>query len=252
VRSAEHRSSRHHQACITTSRQLIIDMYAAHVLRATDNDRVPQASWDQVQVFLPRSQKRQIVRSGLFNRRQLSGVTHFSRTTRERRREISDARQAQHARRTGGRPMPHWRQADLFHVVRVPFESRRRSRCIRGSRFTEFRWTNAARLGMRQYQTYYACVTRFRVALSSRSTPRNPRASKSCSETRSCTTRERPTGWSIPGGLLAGGRPASGPRAPSPHEAIARNPLNICEDEAFVISAVEPVPPRSRARSLSD
>lgn len=55
------------RACIKTSRQLIIDMYAAHVLRATGNDRVPQASWDQVKVFLPRSQKRQIVRSGRFD-----------------------------------------------------------------------------------------------------------------------------------------------------------------------------------------
>ena len=55
------------RACIKTGRQFIIDMYAAHVLRATGNDRLPQASWDQVRVFLPRSQKRQIVRSGRFD-----------------------------------------------------------------------------------------------------------------------------------------------------------------------------------------
>lgn len=55
------------RACIKTKRQFIIDMYAAHVLRATGNDRLPQASWDQVRVFLPRSQKRQIVRSGRFD-----------------------------------------------------------------------------------------------------------------------------------------------------------------------------------------
>lgn len=55
------------RACIKAGRQFIIDMYAAEVLRATGNDRLPQAHWDQVRVFLPRSQKRRIVRSGRFD-----------------------------------------------------------------------------------------------------------------------------------------------------------------------------------------
>jgi ribonuclease J len=54
------------RACIKTGRQFIIDMYTAHVLHATGNDRLPQAGWDRIKVFLPSAQKRQIVRHGEF------------------------------------------------------------------------------------------------------------------------------------------------------------------------------------------
>jgi ribonuclease J len=49
------------KACRKAKRQLIIDMYTAHVLRATGNSSIPQAGWDRIRVFLPRSQKRQII-----------------------------------------------------------------------------------------------------------------------------------------------------------------------------------------------
>jgi ribonuclease J len=54
------------RACIKTERQFIIDMYTAHVLHATGNDRLPQADWNCIKVFLPNGQRRQIVRRGEF------------------------------------------------------------------------------------------------------------------------------------------------------------------------------------------
>jgi len=55
------------RACIKTGRQFIIDMYTAHILRAAGNDRLPQAGWDHIKVFLPSAQKRQIVRRREFD-----------------------------------------------------------------------------------------------------------------------------------------------------------------------------------------
>ena len=49
------------RACIKTGRRFIIDLYTAEVLRATGNDRLPQAGWDRIRVFLPRGQRRQII-----------------------------------------------------------------------------------------------------------------------------------------------------------------------------------------------
>ena len=50
------------KAAKRSGRQLIVDMYAAHILDATGNPRLPQAEWDGVRVFLPMSQKMRIVR----------------------------------------------------------------------------------------------------------------------------------------------------------------------------------------------
>ncbi len=54
------------RACRKAGRQLIIDMYTAHVLRATGNASLPQAGWEGIRVFLPRSQKLQIKRKQEF------------------------------------------------------------------------------------------------------------------------------------------------------------------------------------------
>jgi len=43
-------------------RQLILDMYTAHILKAAGNPRLPQADWDGVRVFLPEFQRRRIKR----------------------------------------------------------------------------------------------------------------------------------------------------------------------------------------------
>lgn len=45
------------KACLRANRQFIVDMYAAEILRATGNQRLSQADWTGMRVFLPRSQK---------------------------------------------------------------------------------------------------------------------------------------------------------------------------------------------------
>lgn len=49
------------RAAKRSGRQLILDMYTAHVLAATENPRLPQAGWPEIKVFLPRSQKQRII-----------------------------------------------------------------------------------------------------------------------------------------------------------------------------------------------
>lgn len=44
------------KACLASKRQLIMDVYTAEMLRATDNPRLPQAEWNGIKVFLPTSQ----------------------------------------------------------------------------------------------------------------------------------------------------------------------------------------------------
>jgi ribonuclease J len=54
------------KACKKSGRQLILDMYTAEILRATGNRNVPQADWKGVRVFLPDSQRRQVIKSQQF------------------------------------------------------------------------------------------------------------------------------------------------------------------------------------------
>ncbi len=55
------------KACRRAGRQFIIDMYTAEILRATGNDRLPQAEWTGIKVFLPTSQKWRIKRERAFD-----------------------------------------------------------------------------------------------------------------------------------------------------------------------------------------
>jgi len=55
-----------YRACKKSGRQLILDMYTAHVMRATGNRNIPQAHWEGVRVFLPYFQKRRIVKRRAF------------------------------------------------------------------------------------------------------------------------------------------------------------------------------------------
>lgn len=54
------------KACKKSGRQLVIDMYTAEILRMTGNPKLPQADWDGIKVFLPQSQKRQIINAKQF------------------------------------------------------------------------------------------------------------------------------------------------------------------------------------------
>ena len=55
------------RAAKRSGRQLILDMYTAHILAATENPSVPQANWDGVRVFLPHFQKLRIKRDAAFD-----------------------------------------------------------------------------------------------------------------------------------------------------------------------------------------
>jgi ribonuclease J len=54
------------KACQRARRQFIIDLYTAEILRATGNERLPQANWNGIKVFLPHSQKRRIIQEKAF------------------------------------------------------------------------------------------------------------------------------------------------------------------------------------------
>ena len=48
-----------YRAALKTGRVLILDLYTAEVLAATENERLPQGHWENVRVIIPRSQSRQ-------------------------------------------------------------------------------------------------------------------------------------------------------------------------------------------------
>jgi ribonuclease J len=55
-----------YRACKRTQRSLVVDLYAAEILRATGNENVPQTTWPNVDVFIPQSQRQKIKNKGLF------------------------------------------------------------------------------------------------------------------------------------------------------------------------------------------
>ncbi len=54
------------RAAKRSGRQLILDMYTAHILAATENPRLPQADWPETRVYLPWSQKQRIIQDQSF------------------------------------------------------------------------------------------------------------------------------------------------------------------------------------------
>ena len=75
------------RAAKQTGRVLIVDLYAAVVLEATGNARIPQSHWPEVMVYVPQPQRVQIKNAGLFAdrdrhhrqriyREQLSGLSN--------------------------------------------------------------------------------------------------------------------------------------------------------------------------------
>jgi ribonuclease J len=54
------------RAAKRSNRQLILDMYTAHILKVIGNKNLPQAEWDGVRVFLPEFQRRRIKRKKEF------------------------------------------------------------------------------------------------------------------------------------------------------------------------------------------
>ena len=57
-----------YRAALRSDRVFVMDLYAAAITAATGRATIPQAAWDRVRVYLPRSQKRRIIRAGAFER----------------------------------------------------------------------------------------------------------------------------------------------------------------------------------------
>jgi ribonuclease J len=55
------------RACKQSQRQMIIDLYTAEILRATENPHIPQGDWLGVRVFIPQWQRRLVKRKQLFH-----------------------------------------------------------------------------------------------------------------------------------------------------------------------------------------
>lgn len=55
------------KACQKADRRFIIDMYTAEMLRATANERMPQAGWEGIRVFLPDTQRWRIKKEKAFD-----------------------------------------------------------------------------------------------------------------------------------------------------------------------------------------
>jgi ribonuclease J len=56
------------KAAKRSGRTLVLDLYAASIMRATGGRTVPQADWDGVRVFLPQSQRARVMREGAYDR----------------------------------------------------------------------------------------------------------------------------------------------------------------------------------------
>jgi len=56
------------RACRRSGRDLVVDLYAASIARATGRDTIPQADWDGVRVYLTNSQRSKVIREKAFER----------------------------------------------------------------------------------------------------------------------------------------------------------------------------------------
>lgn len=70
-------------------RTFVIDLYTASIAAATGRDTIPQAGWENVRVYLPRSQQRRVIDSHAFARTDAVRAKRiYPEELRERRREI--------------------------------------------------------------------------------------------------------------------------------------------------------------------
>lgn len=56
-----------YRAAKKTGRNLIIDLYAAAVLEATEGKRIPQSNWPNIKLYVPEWQRRHIARNKMFD-----------------------------------------------------------------------------------------------------------------------------------------------------------------------------------------
>jgi ribonuclease J len=55
------------RACKKTGRKLVIDLYAAAVLEATGNSKIPQSDWQDIALYVPHAQRVKILRNQWFD-----------------------------------------------------------------------------------------------------------------------------------------------------------------------------------------
>lgn len=55
------------RACKKSGRRLVIDLYAAAILEATGNPRIPQSDWPEVALYIPQAQRIQIKNNAWFD-----------------------------------------------------------------------------------------------------------------------------------------------------------------------------------------
>ncbi|MFQ5700191.1 MAG: MBL fold metallo-hydrolase [Myxococcota bacterium] len=78
-----------YRATLQSDRDLVVDLYTAAVAAATGRATIPQAHWDRVRVYLPRSQKARVMQSGAFDRTDaVRPARIYPEELRERRREL--------------------------------------------------------------------------------------------------------------------------------------------------------------------
>ncbi|MBI1960332.1 MAG: hypothetical protein HYU42_11595 [Candidatus Rokubacteria bacterium] len=73
-----------------------MDLYATAITAATGRDTIPQADWDRVRVYLPRSQKHRIIKEQAFER---TDAVKAKRIFPEELRRLAAGLAAQRARR---------------------------------------------------------------------------------------------------------------------------------------------------------
>lgn len=60
-----------YKATRKAKKSLVVDLYTAMVLEATKNDGIPQSFWDGIELFLPHSQRNQVISQNLFSKLHL-------------------------------------------------------------------------------------------------------------------------------------------------------------------------------------
>jgi len=78
-----------YRAALRSDRDFVMDLYAAATTAATGRSTIPQADWDRVRVYLPRSQKHRIVETQAFERTDaVRSKRIFPGELRERRKQL--------------------------------------------------------------------------------------------------------------------------------------------------------------------
>lgn len=78
-----------YRAAKRVGRLFVMDLYAASIAKATGRGTIPQPGWDDVRVYLPRSQRGRVLKTQEFERaRAVSAKRIYPEELRERRHEI--------------------------------------------------------------------------------------------------------------------------------------------------------------------